>query len=102
MRTPVTHEDWVRQQFGWSMQIVASPAPPKRTLAFRWVDGVPVHEWVTTMVPAAHRWVVERSFGWLIRFRRLARDYEGLPVVSEVLIGLAFVRLMLSRLVPKA
>lgn len=95
-------EDWVRQQLGWSMQIVASPAPPKRTLAFRWVDGLPVHEWVTTLVPAAHRWVVERSFAWLIRFRRLARDYEGLPVVSEVLIGLAFVRLMLSRLAPKA
>jgi transposase len=61
-----------------------------------------VHEWVTTLLPAAHRWVVERSFAWLIRFRRLARDYEGLPVVSEVLIGLAFVRLMLSRLAPKA
>lgn len=95
-------EDWVCQQLGWSMQIVASPAHPKRTLAFRWVDGLPVHEWVTTLVPAAHRWVVERSFAWLICFRRLARDYEGLPVVSEVLIHLAFVRLMLSRLAPKA
>lgn len=95
-------EDWVRQQLGWSMQIVASPAQPKRTLVFHWVDGFPVHEWATTLLPAAHRWVVERSFAWLIRFRRLARDYEGLPVVSEVLIHLAFVRLWLSRLAPKS
>jgi transposase len=43
------------------------------------------------------RWVVERSFGWLARFRRLARDYERLP---ETLIGLhyvAFAMLMLTR-----
>jgi transposase len=35
-----------------------------------------------------HRWVVERSFAWLARFRRLARDYERL---SETLAGLHFV-----------
>ncbi|CAB3776443.1 IS5 family transposase ISAzo23 [Paraburkholderia caffeinitolerans] len=35
-----------------------------------------------------HRWVVERSFGWLNRFRRLARDYERLP---ETLAGIHFV-----------
>jgi transposase len=34
------------------------------------------------------RWVVERSLGWLNRFRRLARDYERLP---ETLAGLHFV-----------
>jgi transposase len=34
------------------------------------------------------RWVVERSFGWLNRFRPLARDYERLP---ETLAGLHFV-----------
>jgi len=34
------------------------------------------------------RWVVERSFGWLARFRRLARDYERL---TETLAGLHFV-----------
>ena len=34
------------------------------------------------------RWVVERSFGWLSRFRRLSRDFERMP---EVLAGLHFV-----------
>jgi len=45
------------------------------------------------------RWVVERSFGWMSRFRRLARDYERLP---ETLVGLhylAFVILMLKNVV---
>ena len=46
------------------------------------------------------RWVVERSFGWLNRFRRLARDYERLP---ETLAGLHFVvfaMLMLVHAIP--
>ena len=46
------------------------------------------------------RWVVERSFAWLSRFRRLARDYEGLPRSSEAFIQVAAVRLLLKRLAP--
>lgn len=42
------------------------------------------------------RWVVERSFGWMSRFRRLARDYERLPETSAGLHYLAFVILMLK------
>jgi transposase len=45
------------------------------------------------------RWVVERSFGWMSRFRRLARDYERLPETLAGLHYLAFAILMLSRLV---
>ncbi len=44
------------------------------------------------------RWVVERTFGWLGRYRRLSKDYELLPEVSEAMIYAAMVRLMLSRL----
>ena len=44
------------------------------------------------------RWVVERTFGWLGRWRRLSRDYEELPEVSEAMIKLAAIRLMLHRL----
>lgn len=43
------------------------------------------------------RWVVERSFGWAARFRRLARDYEQLPETSAGLHFLAFAVLMLKR-----
>jgi transposase len=45
------------------------------------------------------RWVVERSFGWLARFRRLARDYERLPETLAGLHYLAFAVLLLSRFV---
>jgi transposase len=45
------------------------------------------------------RWVVERSFAWAARFRRLARDYERLPEVVAGLHFAAFVALMLHRLV---
>jgi transposase len=43
------------------------------------------------------RWVVERSFAWLTRFRRLARDYERWPEMLAGLHLLAFVVLMLHR-----
>ena len=44
------------------------------------------------------RCVVERTFGWLGRYRRLSRDYEYLLLTSECLIYAAMVRLMLARL----
>ncbi|MFE7429678.1 transposase, partial [Streptomyces sp. NPDC057545] len=44
------------------------------------------------------RWVVERSFGRLVRNRRLARDYERLTATSEAMIKVAVIRLMLVRL----
>jgi transposase len=42
------------------------------------------------------RWVVERSFAWAARFRRLARDYERLPSSLAGLYWLAFLTLMLN------
>jgi transposase len=44
------------------------------------------------------RWVVERSFGWAARFRRLAKDYERLPTSLSGLHWLAFLTLMLNSL----
>jgi len=46
------------------------------------------------------RWVVERSFAWAARFRRLARDYERLPEVLRGLHFLVFAMLMLPKVVP--
>ena len=45
------------------------------------------------------RWVVERSFGWMARFRRLVKDYERLPDTLAGLHFLAFAILMLHRFV---
>lgn len=44
------------------------------------------------------RWVVERTFGWLMGCRRLVRDYEGLPETSQTFIYLAMIRIMVRRL----
>ncbi|CAN5298302.1 hypothetical protein BH18ACT10_BH18ACT10_15860 [soil metagenome] len=44
------------------------------------------------------RWIVERTFGWLRRDRRLAKDYERKVQTSETLIEVAMIRLMLRRL----
>jgi transposase len=48
------------------------------------------------------RWVIERSFGWMARFRRLARDYERLPETVAGLHFIAFAMLMLARVVQLA
>jgi hypothetical protein len=45
------------------------------------------------------RWVVERSFGWVTRFRRVARDYECLPDTLKGLHFLAFAILMAHRFI---
>jgi len=44
------------------------------------------------------RWIVERTFAWLIQCRRLSKDYEELPATSEALIYVAMIRLMVRRL----
>jgi transposase len=49
-----------------------------------------------TVLP--HRWVVERTFGWLMQHRRLARDYERAATSSEAWIFLVMIRLQLRRL----
>ena len=44
------------------------------------------------------RWVVERTFAWLGKCRRLSKDYEALPASSEAMIRLAMTHIMLRRL----
>nr|WP_250126832.1 transposase [Chroococcidiopsis sp. CCMEE 29] len=44
------------------------------------------------------RWIVERTFGWLNRFRRLSKDYEFYTQVSEAMIYGSLIRLMVKRL----
>src|SRR6266511_1342619 len=44
------------------------------------------------------RWVVERTFGWLMRYRRLARDYERLTAHHEAMVYWATIMIMTRRL----
>lgn len=47
------------------------------------------------------RWVVERTFAWLSRYRRLAREYEKRPASSVAMIYAASIRIMLKKLYPQ-
>jgi len=88
-------------------------------LALIWADGgysgQPMLDWVWHLagwlfvvvkrsddakgfVVLPRRWVVERTFAWLGRYRRLSKDYEQLPHTSEAMIYAAMVHLMLNRL----
>jgi putative transposase len=53
---------------------------------------------VKGFVPQAKRWVVERTFGWLVQARRLVREYEKLASSTEAMINLALIRLLVRRL----
>ena len=44
------------------------------------------------------RWIVERTFGWIGRYRRLSKDYEYLTQTSEAMIRVAMIHLMVRRL----
>jgi putative transposase len=44
------------------------------------------------------RWIVERTFGWLGRYRRLSKDYEYVTQTSEAMIRVAMIHLMVRRL----
>jgi len=68
----------VRQQCGWKLEIV------KRSDDVKGFHVLP------------RRWVVERTFGWLGRYRRLARDYEHTTSSSESMVYIASSRRMLK------
>lgn len=96
-----TFVNWLKEHLGWKMQTVLRAKIPARGLLVAegeepdWEAHFP-----TGFVPLPRRWVVERTFSWISRWRRLARDHEGLPGCSEAFITLAMSRRMLSRLAP--
>ena len=71
---------WVKQTFAWTLEVVKRPEGQK---------GFEV---------LPRRWVVERTFGWFSRYRRLSKDYEYLPTTSETMLYAAMVNLMIRRL----
>jgi putative transposase len=71
---------WTQETCGWLLQIV------KR------------NDDVRGFVLLPRRWVVERTFGWMVQYRRLSKDYEFHPQTSEAMIQVAMIHLMLRRL----
>jgi putative transposase len=71
--------EWVQTTCDWVLQTVLRPVG---------VQG---------FVVLPRRWVVERTFGWLYRYRRLSKDYEYLTAVSETMIVIAMTHIMARR-----
>jgi len=70
---------WVAEHLGWRLEINATPPDQQ---------GFQV---------LPRRWVVERTFAWLGRHRRLSKDYEEYGETTEAWVYLAMIRLMLRR-----
>jgi transposase len=64
----------------------------------RWLPAGATPPIVSPFAVVPRRWVVERTFAWLGRFRRLSKDYEYLTATSEAVIYLAMTRMLLRRL----
>ena len=73
--------DWVRTVCGWAVTTTANEG-----------KGFNLHP---------RRWVVERTFAWMIKYRRLAKDYEYLTDTSEAMIYAAMTHRMVRFLHPK-
>jgi putative transposase len=73
--------DWTVGWYGRTVEIV------KRTAAHRFV-----------VLPK--RWIVERTFAWLGKYRRLSKDYETLTQSSEAMILIAMINVMVHQLSP--
>jgi putative transposase len=74
--------EWVKKLAGWVLEIVKRPKEQKG------------------FVVLPRRWVVERTLGWLGRYRRLSKDYEERPESEEAIILIAMINLMVHRLEP--
>lgn len=72
--------DWVRQKLRWQVTTTATVA-----------KGFRIHP---------RRWVVERTFAWLVKYRRLGKDYEYRTETSEAMIYAAMTHRMLRYLHP--
>jgi putative transposase len=88
--------EWVADDLGWRVETVQHPDAGVRVV---WVGpGQEPPERPRGFRVLKRRWVVERTFAWLGRNRRLSKDYEALPASAEAWIYAASSRLLLRRL----
>ncbi len=74
---------WARETFGWLVTTILRPVGARG------------------YVHLPKRWIVERTFGWFGRYRRLSKDYEHNPVSSEAWIYIAMIHRLSRNLLPE-
>lgn len=83
-------------------KIIWADSAYQATARWAFVQWLWCVELVHRILPGFHvlpkRWIVERTFGWLNRYRRLAKDYERTSESSEALVHIAMIALMARRL----
>jgi putative transposase len=73
----------VKKAFGWTLIVIKRNSQQNKP----------------GFTPLPKRWIVERTFGWFERQRRLAKDYEYLTDTSETMVQLAMIRILLNRII---
>ena len=103
-------ETWLKERFGWHLAIVRRTSKKAHYDQMRAIArqrqqaGASVFEMWSGLSYGRgieilpKRWVVERTFAWFSKCRRLSKDYEFLPESSECMIYLTMTRLMLRRM----
>ena len=99
---------WAEEVIGLSVDVVRRPAKPlpekvAKIWAEEWAKEGKEIDWERLMPPRGfrglpRRWVVERTFSWLVQNRRMSKDYERLCASAEAFIYAAMIRLMVRRL----
>lgn len=116
----VVHTADIQDRDGAKLVLGKLPDETKNSLAMLWADGGytgKLIDWVKTNLDAVleivsrtpgvkgfqllpRRWVVERTFAWFDRYRRLSKDYERTTSSSESMLYIASIHTMLKRLAP--
>ena len=87
----------IAHSYGKDLEIVKRPAGKVRTYSDEWkVEWVPVDRGFRLL---PRRWVVERTFAWIGKYRRMSKDYEYNTRTSRAMVYLCMIRTMLNRYV---
>ena len=93
---------WAEEAMGVSVEVVRKPPRPlPEEVAKRWAKEGKKIDWQGLMPPQGYlalprRWVVERTFSWLGKNRRISKDYERLCASAEAFVYAAMIRLMVG------
>lgn len=85
----------IAEKKGKDLEVVKRPCGRRRVYNDEWkAEWVPIERGFTIL---PRRWVVERTFAWVGKYRRMSKDYEYLPKTSECMIYLCMTRTMVKR-----